>query len=56
MQQIQPIIQKECMNIVVLQFKPGAYIMAEIYKKILVNDRKNTKYALKLDVKKFIHR
>ena len=54
MQQIQPIIQKGMYEYCCASVpKRGIHYGGKYIKKILVNDRKNTKYALKLDVKKF---
>lgn len=54
MQQIQPIIQKGMYEYCCASVpNRGIHYGGKYIKKILVNDRKNTKYALKLDVKKF---
>lgn len=54
MQQIQPIIEKGLYDYTCASIpNRGIHYGAKYIKKILVRDRKNTKYALKLDVKKF---
>lgn len=54
MQQIQKIIEKGMYEYTCASIPDrGIHYGAKYIKKILVRDRKNTKYALKLDVKKF---
>lgn len=54
MQQIQTIIEKGLYDYTCASIpERGIHYGAKYIKKILVRDRKNTKYALKLDVKKF---
>ncbi len=54
MQQIQPIIEKGLYDYTCASIpERGIHYGAKYIKKILVRDRKNTKYALKLDIKKF---
>ena len=54
MQQIQPIIERGLYDYTCASIpERGIHYGAKYIKKILVKDRKNTKYALKLDVKKF---
>lgn len=54
MQQIQPIIEKGMYEYTCASIpNRGIHYGARYIKKIIVRDRKNTKYALKLDVKKF---
>lgn len=54
MQQIQPIIEKGMYDYTCASIpNRGIHYGAKHIKKILVKDKKNTKYALKLDVKKF---
>lgn len=54
MQQIQPLIMKGMYEYCCASVpNRGIHYGGKYIKKILVNDRKNTKYALKLDVKKF---
>ena len=54
MQQIQKIIEKGMYEYTCASIpNRGIHYGAKYIKKILVRDRKNTKYALKLDVKKF---
>lgn len=54
MQQIQPIIAKGMYEYTCASIPDrGIHYGSKYIKKILVRDRKNTKYALKLDVKKF---
>lgn len=54
MQQIQPIIEKGMYEYTCASIPDrGIHYGSKYIKKILVRDRKNTKYALKLDVKKF---
>ncbi len=54
MQQIEPIIMKGMYDLCCASVKNRGILRASRYlKRILVNDRKNTKYCLKLDIKKF---
>ena len=54
MQQIQPLLEKGMYEYCCASVpNRGIHYGANYIKKILVRDRKNTKYALKLDVKKF---
>lgn len=54
MEQIQPIIKKGMYDYTCASIPDrGIHYGAKYIKKIIVADRKNTKYALKLDVKKF---
>lgn len=54
MQQIQPIIERGLYDYTCASIpERGIHYGAKYIKKTLVRDRKNTKYALKLDVKKF---
>ncbi len=54
MQQIQPILRKGMYDYTCASIPGrGLHYGAKHIKKILVQDRKNTKYCLKLDVKKF---
>jgi len=54
MQQIEPIIMKGMYDLCCASVKNRGILRASRHlKKILVNDRKNTKYCLKLDIKKF---
>lgn len=54
MQQIEPIIMKGMYDLCCASVKNRGILRASRYlKKILVSDRKNTKYCLKLDIKKF---
>lgn len=54
MQQIQPLLMKGMYDYCCASIpNRGIHYVSRYLKKILVRDRKNTKYALKLDIKKF---
>lgn len=54
MQQIEPLLKKGMYEFCCASVKDrGIHYASKHIKKILVRDRKNTKYCLKLDVKKF---
>ena len=54
MQQIEPLLKKGMYEFCCASVRDrGIHYAAKHIKKILVRDRKNTKYCLKLDVKKF---
>lgn len=54
MQEIQPILERGMYEFCCASVPgKGIHFGSKYIKKILVNDRKNTKYCLKLDVKKF---
>ena len=54
MQQIEPLFKKGMYEFCCASVKDrGIHYASKHIKKILVRDRKNTKYCLKLDVKKF---
>lgn len=54
MQQIEPIMMRGMYDLCCASIRNRGILKASRYiKRILVNDRKNTKYCLKLDIKKF---
>ncbi len=54
MQQIEPILKRGMYELCCASIRGrGLHVATQYIKRILVNDRKNTKYCLQLDIKKF---